>query len=388
MNVTALAVVCSLLPAALDVDAGMGKGVVIAADDGSFEVQVRARLQLRAAVTADDDASDDEDPVRPEFLVRRARLTASGQVLNTMFEWKLQLGMSQSDVETDLPIIVRDAFVTWNAPAHLGVRFGQMKVPFDRQRLTSSSSLQFADRSRVVNELNLDRDIGVVVSHDALLGEALTLQAAVFGGDGRNRPVPRSGLLSVVRAQLTPLGAFDDLVEGDLERTPTPKLAIAAAAGLNLGTTRSRSTLGTFIDPGAGLGSIDYAHGMLDVVFKWRGVSVLAEGLVRAGLHDHQAPTPIARSATGAVLQAGVMVTDSLELVGRGGVLVPLDVTAWGGAENDAALVARGTEWEGMVGSTFFFSGHDVKLQLEAGAVGAHDERADLVARSQFQLTF
>lgn len=385
----AFALACSsLLPTAIDVDAAMGKGVVVSADDGSFDVQLRARVQLRAAVTADDDADDDEDSIRPEFFVRRARVTAGGQVLHELFEWKLQLGMSQNDVEADLPIVVRDAYVTWNAPAHFGVRFGQMKVPFDRQRLTSSSSLQFADRSRVVNELNLDRDVGIVVSHNTLVGDALLLQAGVFGGDGRNRPIARSGLLSVVKFQLMPLGAFDDLVEGDLKRTSSPKLAIAAAAAMNLGTTRSRSTTGTFYDPDDGLGALDYAHGVVDAVFKWHGVSVLAEGLVRAALDDHDAPTPIARSAAGAVLQAGVLVTDQLELVGRAGVQVPLDMTGHGGPENEASLNDRGTEWECLLGSNFYFSNHDVKLGLEAGVVAGEDEHPDIVGRSQFQLTF
>jgi phosphate-selective porin OprO/OprP len=385
-----LALACTaLLPTAVDVEAGVGKGVVVAADDGSFDVQLRARLQLRAAVTADDDADEGEDAVRPEFFVRRARVTLGGQLLHELFEWKLQLGMSQNDVEADLPIIVRDAYVTWNAPAHLAVRFGQMKVPFDRQRVTSSSSLQFADRSRMVNELNLDRDIGVVLTHNALLGDALTLQAGVFGGDGRNRPISKSGLLSVVRAQVTPFGAFDHHVEGDLERTSSPKLALAAAGAMNVATTRSRSTTGTFYDPADDVGALDYVHGVVDALFKWQGVSVLAEGLVRVALDDHNAPTPIARSAAGAMLQAGVLLTDHLELVGRGGVLVPLDATRWSGPDNDVSLTKRGTEWEGLLGSNFYFSGtHDVKLGLEAGVVAGDDERPDVVARSQFQIAF
>ena len=105
-----LALACTaLLPTAVDVEAGVGKGVVVAADDGSFDVQLRARLQLRAAVTADDDADEGEDAVRPEFFVRRARVTLGGQLLHELFEWKLQLGMSQNDVEADLPIINSDA---------------------------------------------------------------------------------------------------------------------------------------------------------------------------------------------------------------------------------------------------------------------------------------
>ena len=370
-------------PENLILDAGLGRGVSLKAEDGSFEFQARARLQLRAQATVDDDDENLEQRLRPELFVRRARVVFGGRVLHDTFQWQVQLGVSQNDVEQDLPIIVRDAYVAWNAPLRLSVRVGQMKVPFDRQRLTSSSAQQFTERSRVVNELNLDRDIGLQLIHSHLLDGTLAVQLGVFGGDGRNRPVATASMLSVARVQLSPLGAFDDLVEGDFARGEAPRLAIAAAAAFNVNSTRDESTHGTVLDVEAG-GGIDYAHATVDAVFKWRGVSAMASGLVRLAVDDGNAAVAIARSAAGGVAQVGIVVVDGLELVGRGAVTVPFVVDV----NNEAGFAARGVEWESTVGTNFFFAGHDLKLQLDAGVVGDEVERPDFVARSQLQLFF
>ena len=384
-------------PQDLILDGGPGHGVSLKAKDGSFEFQARARLQLRAQATVDDDPAADEARLRPEMFVRRARLVLGGRVLHDLFQWQVQLGMSQNDVESDLPVIVRDAYITWNTPLQLGVRVGQMKVPFDRQRLSSSSAQQFTERSRVVGELNLDRDIGVQLIHSHLLGEAISVQLGVFGGDGRNRPTPTPTMLTTARVQLTPLGAFDDLVEGDLGRNDEPRLAVAVAGAFNVDSTRVRSTHGTQLGintaadlDGDGLsdGGIDYAHGTADAVFKWRGASVLVSGIARLALDDGGAVTPVARSAAGMLAQVGYVVVDGLELAVRGGVLLPLDPRAWDGPENAVDLVAAGTEWETTIGTTFAFAGHNLKLQLDGGVVGNELERPDLIARSQLQLFF
>ena len=368
----------------VEVSGGPGRGITIAsADDGadSFAVTARLRLQLRGAVTVDDDDEGD-DALRPEFLVRRARIALAGHMLAHRFEWKLQLGMSQNDVEADLPIIIRDANVTWNATPTLGVRVGQMKVPFDRQRLTSSAAMQFADRSRAVNELNLDRDIGLVVVAKPF-HEQLNLQAGLFGGDGRNRPTPKAGLLWSARVQWTPLGAFDDLEEGDLQRSADPKVAFAVAGAFNKGSTRTRSTHGDVLDKDGSRGAIDYAHATADMLFKWQGVSLLVQGMTRQAVDDGGAPDPVARSGAGVLTQGGVVVVDGLELVGRLALLVPLRVDD---APDNAADLVR--EWEGTVGANLCLAGHDLKLQLDGGLVGTDRERPDLVARSQLQLFF
>jgi hypothetical protein len=363
--------------------AAPGDGVTIGAMDGSWHLNARARIQLRAAATSDPTSDDLDELLAAEFLVRRARLAFKGMLLNDAILWNLQLGMSQNDVELDRPIIVRDAWMQWNAPLGVGLRVGQMKVPFDRQRMVSSSALQFADRTRTISELTLDRDIGLQLMHMGLFDKRLVVQAGLFGGDGRNRPTPNSGFLSVGRVQVQPFGAFDDLVEGDIERRESPALAIAAAGGTSVRTTRVLATTGRVLEEDGSEGVLDYGHATVDALFKWRGFSLVVAGLGRLGFDDHGAPEPIARSAVGGFVQAGVMTIGGLELVARAAHTQPIQFQ--GMAPNDPTLVS---EWEASGGVNFYWLGHDLKLNTDLGAIGPEDGPVRVFGRTQIQVFF
>lgn len=351
--------------------------------DGSWHLNARARIQLRAAATSDPTSDDLDELLAAEFLVRRARLAFKGMLLNDAILWNLQLGMSQNDVELDRPIIVRDAWVQCNAPLGVGLRVGQMKVPFDRQRMVSSSALQFADRTRTMSELTLDRDIGLQLLHMGLLDKRLAVQAGLFGGDGRNRPTPNSGFLSVGRVQVQPFGAFDDLAEGDIERRESPALAIAAAGGTSVRTTRVLATTGRVLEKDGSEGLLDYGHATIDALFKWRGFSLFVAALGRLGFDDHGAPAPIARSAVGGFVQAGMMTIGGLELVARAAHTQPIQLQ--GMAPNDPTLVP---EWEASGGVNFYWLGHDLKLNTDLGALGPEDGPVRVFGRTQLQLFF
>jgi hypothetical protein len=356
----------------LSLQGGLGHGVQLRSASNDFKLKVRARLQLRAAVRADDE--DVDDPIQPELLVRRARIVVAGSAFDDFVEWYIQLGLSQNDVEPDNPIIVRDAAVSFNVHDRLKLRFGQMKVPFDRQRLASSSAQHFAERSTVVNELNLDRDIGAIAVVD-VVDERLDFQGGVFGGDGRNRPTPTLTPLLAGRFQWTPFGSFDDLVEGDLARRERPVAALAVAGAYNVGTTRSRSTHAQVLVGG----DVDYAHVNVDAVVKWRGASAMLSGITRQAIAVRG--DVATRSAAGLVAQAGYFVTDGLELVVRGATMSPL------GLGGDVALdPSLRHQLEGALGANLYFVGQGLKLQLDAGSIAPQGERPDFIARAQLQL--
>lgn len=363
--------------------AAPGDGVSLWSKDGAWTFNSRARIQLRAAVTSDPTSDDVDKRLAAEFLVRRAGLEFRGTLLQDAFRWNVQLGMSPSDVEVDRPIIVRDAWMQWNAPLGVLVRVGQMKVPFDRQRQVSSSAIQFADRTRMMTELTLDRDIGLQLAHTDLFEKRLIVQAGLFGGDGRNRPTANSGILSVGRVQWQPFGAFDDLAEGDVDRRESPAFALTAAAGTSLRTTRVLATTGRVLENDGSDGLLDYGHGTVDAVFKWRGVSLFSAAIARVATADHSAPVPIARSAVGGMVQAGVMTIGGLELVARAAHLQPVQLE--GMAVNDPTLVP---EWEASGGVNFYWLGHDLKLNTDVGALGAEGEPVRAFGRVQMQLFF
>lgn len=362
------------------VEVGLGRGLTVRSADDQYSLTIRARIQERGTFIG---FVGDERADESEVTIRRMRLVFQGNTLGPALTYYIQVGMSNQDMESDLRVPLRDAYLTWTPVKATSVRFGQMKVPFGRQRVTSSSALQMADRSIVVGELNLDRDVGVQVFSKDLFGSDGKLGYAVglFSGEGRNRLGREGGLLYSARLEAWPLGPFDDYVEADIRRDPRLRLAFGGGVAYNQDSNRPRSTTGTPFPEG----DFDYTHAGADFALKRSGLSITGEVLYRKANADAEdvivggAPAGIvSRSGWGAYVQGGQMVTDRAEVTARYGRLLPRDGT-------DPLLV---TATEAGAGFSYYFREHNLKLQTDyfyltsEGAPGAHQ------VRSQFQLFF
>lgn len=339
-----------------EVEAGFGKGVTIRTTDDKASLNIRARIQLRA--TAFGEPDDGQDDVT-EVAIRRMRLVVQGNADGPALTYYVQLSFSNLDTEADLRLPLRDAYVTWAIHRDVSVRAGQMKVPFSRQRVTSSSALSMVDRSIVVTELNLDRDVGIQAFSKDLFGVGkLGYAAGLFGGEGRNRLGRAAGLLYTLRLEAWPLGAFDDYVEGDARRARPWRLAFGANVGHNQNTNRPRSTIGV---PYAA-GDFDYTHASADAVVKKRGFFAISELMYRTANEDSRlvpvngvASTIWSRSGWGGYVQAGQMLSEHVEVSGRFSKLQPGDQT-------DPSFVAAR---EAGVGLSYYANGHDLKVQTD-----------------------
>jgi phosphate-selective porin OprO and OprP len=331
----------------IKLEAKPGEGAMVIVGDDAFRFRIRGRAQVRT------EFERENDDTAVGFQVRRLRLTLNGDMLKKQFGWNVQLAFAPRDIEKETPSIVRDAFLIWNIAPEFKLRLGTMKVPFDRQRVTSSSSLQFAERSDVVNELTLDRDNGLVAFGTA--ADVFTYEAGVFGGDGRNKLNGDTGVMGVARVRYAPLGKFeDDQIEGDIIDGPA-RISVGAALAYNAQSPRQRSTIGSIIEDG----SIDYAHATLDVLVKCHGFSLLAAGLARAAT----ATTVVdgrARSAVGGFVQAGLMVQPGIEFVGRAGHIEPIRISV----ANDDDLT-RSEELR--MGVNLYALGHEAKISTDVG---------------------
>lgn len=341
------------------VTAALGRGVRIESADGEFMLNIRARAQLLATALGNSPAGGDGSIT---FQARRVRLLFQGHLFGPEWQYYIQLGFSNRDTEPDLRLPLRDAYMTWSGLRDMNVRFGQMKVPHDRQRVNSSSALQLVDRSIVTQEFNLDRDVGIQLFSTDVggLGGRLAYAAGVFGGDGRNRITGDFGLLYVGRVSYLPFGAFDDYVEADHGRASNPRLALTAGFAYNQNSVRTRSTFQDTYQ----LGSFDFFHANFEALFKMRGFSFLAQAFMRdvrgSAVHqDNSDPAnPIvetARVGYGAFGQAGYLFNDHLELVGRFGEIRP--------TRNGASALRRQGEIGG--GLNWYFQKHDFKIQLD-----------------------
>jgi hypothetical protein len=338
------------------VTAALGEGATVRS--GDFSLNVRGRIQLQATVLVPTEGST---AIRSNtFTVRRARLVLRGE-LPWHLSWLMQLGFAGADLEADAPNPLRDLYVQWNRWRDLSVRAGQMKVPFDVQYTFSAAYLQLVDRSLATSELDLDRDVGLVIYSDDLfgLGQHLRYAIGVWQGDGRNRIGTNIGLLYSARVRFSLFAPMDDQVEGDLARSPRFRLAIGGAVARNNATNRPRSTFGT---PYRLPGGFDYTHATGDVHLKWYGFSLLgelywrqADTNTRSGLLSGATLTEVSRSGWGWFVQAGGFATPWLEFSARYGDLQPI------GATDSAFLRTR----EIGGGANFFLSRHDLKLQAD-----------------------
>jgi len=117
------------------------------------------------------------------FGIRRARLKLKGEISDLIL-FQLQVDPLKS------PILL-DAQINMRFSPYANLRFGQFKVPFSLENLTSSSSLDFINRSLVVEKLCPGRDIGAS-GRDigiSIYGDAAKIKYSfgIFNGSGINR---------------------------------------------------------------------------------------------------------------------------------------------------------------------------------------------------------
>lgn len=110
------------------------------------------------------------------FLIRRARLAMEG-TLYRHYEFKLE-----GDFADRTSTLLRDGFININYVPGVQFQFGQFKQPFSQEELTSSSRLDFVERS-MVNNLAPSRSPGVQV-HGKLAQGRFEYQLGAFNGKG------------------------------------------------------------------------------------------------------------------------------------------------------------------------------------------------------------
>jgi hypothetical protein len=371
-----------------EVTAKPGKGVTITSANGKYALNIRARIQLRETFSY-----EDQEP-NNELNVKTMRLILAGHVLSKDLGYRVQLAFGSKDFETGNPSPIFDAHLDYTRVRSLNIRVGQFFVPFDRARTTREFALHLVDRQQVVRELTLDRDVGVMFYSDDLFGAKQRLGYALFvgGGEGRNRfGGQRMGPLVVGRFVIKPWGNFDDDSEGDLERRKQPKLALGFAGAYNVASSRLSSTYGADFQ----LGAVDQVHAAADLVFKFRGWSVTAEGLLRRALKeelhgsiDDMPALELTRSGYGYFVQSGIMVSDAVELVGRWD-----DLYAWPGTDPAFVDLIASRGRQVVAGLNVYLNGHALKVQADYSFVfGTHFDPATdpgaHIARLQIDASF
>lgn len=352
------------VPLAAQGDPGLtvdGRGVTFTSADSATRITMRFRIQQLLTVRSDDDEDQGIDQVA--FQVRRARLKFDGTVADPRLGVKVELGFSRSDLDSrdnDVANVLLDGMASWRFNSHFQAIIGQTKLPGNLQRVISSGDLELPERSIVNNRFTLDRDVGLQIWWaDTLGGTPVHLRTALSNGEGRNASANDNGLAYTARVEWQPLGAFlpgGDRHEGDLERHPAPRLAIAATTQYNDGTTRTGGQLGPALHAPRSMTTYE-----ADLLFKFRGLAVYSEVATR------NADDPITTAAGepnrfvyvgwGRTVQASYQIGNGFSPIARWALVTPDDIIA------DEAGGARQEQWS--AGITKYVNEHRVKTTLE-----------------------
>ena len=343
---------------------GRGFGMVTA--DSIFSINFQFRIQNRAAYVSK--SEDDLSAESFEFRVRRLRMKFEGFVYNPKLTYYIQLSFSRGDMDwrsTDnsinnhSPNVVRDAVIHYNPTKNIRLGFGQTKLPGNRQRVVSSGDLQFADRSIVNANFNIDRDFGFFAHYTS---NYFNLRGAITSGEGRNSVSSNNGLAWTGRFELLPLGRFtgsNDYIEGDLEREPKPKVSLAVTYSLNDRAVRQAGTLGNDLYAARSIRNFE-----VDGLLKYNGLAWYIEYMQRD--NDH-AVTQNATGGTrfiyvgkGYLSQLSYLFKNNFEIAGRYSAIVPSKML-YDNADFPALSEKKLEQIE--FGVTKYYVGHRVKVQ-------------------------
>lgn len=342
--------------------AKFGKGINFIAPDSSMSLKFSTRFQT--LFVAERPMVDDAK-IEKELMIRRFRLKFDGFAFTPRLEYKIELALSNRDngavikQAADAANIVLDAALKYHLSKNTEVWFGQTKLPGNRERVISSQSLQFVDRSLVNSLYTLDRDLGIQLHHKFKLGAVVVKDKyAISLGQGRNITLADTGGLSYTgRLEVLPFGEFTDkgdYFDSDLEREPTPKLSLAAGYSYNDDAIRKGGELGSFLKE-----SRDLKTFFADVMLKYRGWSLTSEYMDKqtSGSSILIDKSNYFQTGSGWNVQSGYLFKNNIEIAGRYSVVDP---TAELKSDGFAEKIKEYT-----LGFSKYFVGHNLKVQTD-----------------------
>ncbi len=350
-----------------------GKGVILESNDGNNRLATRLRLQILNTTTSGD------EPVRDIFQLRRARVVFTGHFLTPDNKLKLELALSPRDMgvtdEGPARTPILDWYLDFKQFDNLNLRLGQYKTPLSRERVISSGNLSLVDRSIVNREFTTDRDVGFTLYSKNLFGldKKLRYYASITANQGRDaRKDNKLNLMYIGRIEVLPLGNFNDYSYGNFRRNRKPKLSLGLGYAFIDEAKRERGILGDILE-----NPIDYHFGSTDVMFKYRGITLHSEAMLRTSENGSNRNGWGIFGQTGFMLPSSTLSFADVELAGRYGTNQAFD---------DSSLPKK---HELVGGVNLFMQEHPVKLQADVGHLWSANYKAgENVIRVQLQAGF
>jgi hypothetical protein len=241
-------------------------------DDGRAGIALTGVVQTRLLATS----AELDDVDEATLALRRARFGASGHLggRDVMFALLFETAAAPAALDYYLEHRVHDAFV---------LRAGQYKTPYTRSFATDARRLAFPERPEVIERFRYDRDVQVG-ARGQLAARRVAYQVAVGNGAGPNAVNDNIDFVPAARVEIGVVGPVFEPADGDLERSPSPRLVIGGGALHDLvavPTALAGIELDGDVDADGDRDNVRVISAGVDAAFRWRGLALQAEWLLR-----------------------------------------------------------------------------------------------------------
>ncbi|MCL4221698.1 MAG: hypothetical protein KJZ65_10070 [Phycisphaerales bacterium] len=356
----------------------------IASSDGKFKLQIGGELQFRYYGTFN--ATSSVDDYDGGFQHNRARIEFRGHVIEPKLTYRVLTNFNRETGVLEL----QDAYGEYELENKLKIRWGQSKLPFDREFFASNPwAVQGMEASVLSSVFRLDRSQGVMLSYQA---ERWQISAAISDG--------RRALNTTYESSAEAEFALTGRAEFRLGEAPWKQFRDQSAFrgdknGLLIGLGGHWQQEGSTGAPSYATGTVNLYQYTLDVGFEGDGWNALAvyTGRIIDGADD-------SLYDSGALIQTGVFVSEKAELFARYARIFPDDARS--GGNDDFAAITGGFNWYFIPGShalkftgevtwypdTQSESGSIIKTPDTAVGLLGDDEDSQFTVGFQMQLLF
>ncbi len=368
------------------------KGFRLESQDGNFQTNLQWRAQLRFTEPYRSDprqVDDFESPDERTFEGRRLRMKIGGHGykpwLKYYFEVDLQPTRSSGASSSNASARVIDWRIDITKNKAFGIRAGQWKIDYNRERVDSSGRQQFVERSIVNRVFTIDRQMGIGARGRLFEGTAADLRyyAGAFTGEGRGVSNDDNTLMYASRLQWNFLGRDLGMRQTDVERTEKPTASFALGGATHTGkATRWSSSGGGNLDgfekvADAEAGQYRVHQAVAEFAYKHQGFSTQNEfhwkNIQDTTLASGQAGND--SDLYGLYTQVGYFFNEIWS-----GFPEPLELAAryaWLTEPNAVDLALENERQEFTIGANWFFNGHNNKLTLDYSYLTLDDENLD-----------
>ena len=383
------------------------KGFRLESRDGNYQTNLQWRAQLRATSPLRSDPRQLGDFDKDELTAegRRLRMKIGGHGykpwLKYYFEVDLQPTRSSGKSSSNASARVIDWRIDVAKSKAFGIRVGQWKIDYNRERVDSSGRQQFVERSIVNRTFTVDRQMGLGFRGRLFEGTGADLRyyAGAFTGGGRGVSNDDNNLMYIGRLQWNFLGRDLAMRQTDVERTEKPTGSFSIGGATHTGkATRWSSSGGGNLDGFASVanateGQYRIHQAVAEFAFKYQGFSTQNEfhwkNIQDTTLAAGQAGND--NDLYGLYSQFGYFfneiwssVPEELELAAR---------YAWLREPNAGNFAEENERQEFTVGANWFFNGHNNKLTLDYSYLTIDDGALALVdsgsrVRLQWDISF